>query len=66
MSKRIENQCVNCGLPCKGDLCRFKKVEVYYCDGDNCNREADYQIDDEHFCEFCATEIVKETFNNLT
>lgn len=30
--KKIENECINCGLPCIGDACRYRNVVRYYCD----------------------------------
>ena len=30
--KRIENECVNCGLPCLGNSCPYKNVVHFYCD----------------------------------
>lgn len=66
MSIKIENHCVDCRLPCLGISCPYRNVKVYYCDGENCDNEADYQIDEEHFCESCASELLKDTFDDLT
>ena len=32
MSRRIENHCVDCGLPCLGSSCPYRNVPVDYCD----------------------------------
>ena len=55
MSKKIENHCVDCGLPCIGNLCPFRNVSVYYCD--ECGDEgAEYKLDGNDLCEDCAKE----------
>ena len=64
MSKKIENHCVDCGLPCIGNLCPFRNVSVYYCD--ECGDEgAEYKLDGNDLCEDCAKERVKEAFDDL-
>lgn len=63
--KVIENQCVDCGLPCIGSACRYKDVEVYYCD--NCEDEyAEYMLDDEYYCTDCAEKYLSSMFEDLT
>ena len=63
--KRTENHCVDCGLPCLGRSCPYSHVTVYYCD--ICGDEgAEYTIDGEDYCEECAKEYLKDTFNDLT
>lgn len=50
--QRIENDCVDCGLPCLGDSCRYRNVPHYYCDC--CGYEDKlYYYDSEELCEEC-------------
>ena len=56
---KIENQCVDCGLPCLGDSCPNRNVEVCYCD--KCHEELPYdgiyETDDgDELCEDCLKE----------
>ena len=37
--ERIENECVDCGLPCLGDACPYRNVRRLYCD--RCDSEAE-------------------------
>ena len=55
--KRIEDHCVNCGLPCLGGTCSNRNVEVYYCD--ECDDEITevYEVDDEELCEDCLKKM---------
>lgn len=65
MSRRIENQCVNCGLPCLGCACPHRNVSVDYCD--DCGEEgAEYRIDRDDLCENCAEQRIKDAFDSLT
>lgn len=50
---KVENHCVDCGLPCTSS-CPYKRVEVYYCDecGDECGDEV-YDVDGADLCEYC-------------
>lgn len=65
MSKKLENHCVGCGLPCMGRVCYYQNFSTYYCD--NCeDGEAKYRIDGEDLCEKCTKLIIKEAFDNLT
>ena len=54
MVKR-ENRCVDCDLPCQGDACPYRNVEVFYCD--DCDEELPhngiYDVDGEELCEDC-------------
>lgn len=55
----IENQCVDCGLPCLGDSCPNRNVEVYYCDKchEQLSHEEIYETDDgDELCEDCLKE----------
>ena len=65
MSRRIENHCVDCGLPCLGSSCSYLNVPVDYCD-DCGNDKAEYRIDNDDFCESCAEKQVQEAFNDFT
>lgn len=51
---RIESGCVDCGLPCIGNACRYYEEKHYYCDG--CKEEFDtlYQFDGEELCGDCV------------
>lgn len=65
MSRRIENHCVDCGLPCLGSSCPYRNVPVDYCDG--CGDEgAKYRSDGDDLCEDCAKARIKEAFDDLT
>lgn len=64
--KRIENHCVDCGLPCLGSGCPNHDVVVYYCDECRHDEVADYRIDDGDYCEFHAREYIQEIWDNLT
>ena len=60
-----ENQCVDCGLPCLGNFCRYRNVVVDYCD--ECGEEnAKYRIDGKDYCEDCAEAIIDEEWSNLS
>lgn len=64
MSRRIENHCVDCGLPCVGNLCAYRNVSVDYCD--DCGEEAEYCVDGEDLCETCTEKRIREVFDDLT
>lgn len=61
MVKR-ENHCVDCGLPCQGDACPNRNVEVWYCD--KCHDEIPYgevyEADGYDLCEDCLKEMFKK------
>ena len=64
MSLRIENHCVDCGLPCLGSSCPYRNVRVFYCD--ICGSEgAIFRIDGEDYCEECTKNYLKVAFNGL-
>lgn len=47
---KVENDCVNCGLPCMGSACPNRNVLYFYCD--ECGDNADlYHFDGEQLCE---------------
>ena len=65
MSRKIENRCVDCGLPCLGESCRHQNVPVDYCD--DCGGDgAEYRIDSDDLCETCAEDRIREVFDDLT
>lgn len=52
---KIENDCVDCGLPCLGSSCPHQNVPHYYCD--QCGREETlYHFDDAELCMYCLTD----------
>ena len=61
--KRIENECVDCGLPCRGSSCPNSNVIRYYCD--RCgNEDTLYYYDNEELCEECLLknfEVVEDS-----
>lgn len=59
MGMRFENQCVDCGLPCLGDACRYRNVPVYFCDkcGDEINDV--YELDGQELCADCLLDACK-------
>lgn len=63
--QRIENHCVDCGLPCLGSSCPNRNVRVDYCD--NCETNyAKYHVDGNDLCETCTEKYLQETFDDLT
>lgn len=49
---RYENECVDCGLPCIGSACPYRRVPHYYCD--KCKDETDiYEFDGKELCINC-------------
>ena len=60
-----ENQCVDCGLPCIYEACRYYKVTVHYCNA--CDEEyAEYKLGNEDLCEDCVRNLCRELFNDLS
>ena len=50
--KRLEDECVDCGLPCLGNSCPNRNVPRFYCD--DCGDEAQlYDFDGEELCISC-------------
>ena len=54
---KIENHCVDCGLPCLGKACPNREVEVHYCD--KCGEELEdiFEVDGEELCEECLKDM---------
>ena len=49
---KIENECVDCGLPCLHESCPYWAVKRFYCD--ECSDEANlYWYEDEQLCLDC-------------
>jgi hypothetical protein len=61
---KIENHCCDCavpGYPCRGPLCSYRNVEVYYCDV--CREEIIgdiYEVEDKNYCEYCLKKTYKK------
>lgn len=65
MSKRTENNCVDCGLPCLGNSCPYRNVKVFNCDICGSGR-AKYRMCGNDYCKECMEEFLKDEFNELT
>lgn len=65
MSKKIENHCVDCDLPCLGNSCPYQNVEVFYCDICGSGR-AKYRVCGDDYCKECMVDFLKDSFNELT
>ena len=56
---KIENECVDCGLPCLGDSCPYRNVVRYYCD--KCKEEETlYHFDGDELCINCIEKNLKK------
>ena len=62
---KIENQCVDCGLPCMGKQCPYMNVETVICDSCG-SQEGQYRINGKDYCESCAAEFLREDFESLS
>lgn len=62
---KIENDCVDCGLPCIGISCRYSRATHYYCD--RCKVECDTLYDwyGEELCKNCYIESKEEDMNEV-
>lgn len=51
--KYYSNDCVDCGLPCRGSACRYYRVQHFKCD--YCKEEDIklYNYNDDEICEEC-------------
>lgn len=57
--RRLENDCVDCGMPCIGNSCPYRNVEHLYCD--ECGDETQlYEFDGEELCIDCIKQRLKE------
>lgn len=63
--RRIEDECVDCGLPCRGNSCKYKNVERFYCD--KCGEEEVlYEYDGLELCIECIkTQLTKVEGSDL-
>ena len=56
---QYENECVDCGLPCIGDACPYRKVPHYYCD--KCDEEETlYYFDGRELCINCIINTLEK------
>lgn len=62
--REVENNCVDCGLPCLGSSCPHRNAVFYYCD--ICGEYAEYKIDGKDLCDKCAEEYLNEIFEDLS
>lgn len=62
---KYENQCVDCGLPCVYEACRYYNVPIHYCDecGSECTT---FVIDEEELCEDCTRNLLQKMFEDLS
>lgn len=57
--RKIENDCVDCGLPCLGNSCPKRNVPHFYCD--KCGEENDiYHYEDKQLCIDCIVEELEK------
>lgn len=57
--RQVENDCVDCGLPCIGTSCRYYKAVHFYCD-DCGDEDTLYEFDDEELCIRCIAKKLKK------
>lgn len=55
---KIEDDCVDCGLPCLGDNCPYRNVTVNYCDKCGEENEFLYQYEGQELCKYCLLEEI--------
>jgi hypothetical protein len=59
--KQIENDCVDCGLPCLGNGCPYRNVLQFYCD--ECGDETElYHFNGKELCLDC----IKDSLERVT
>ena len=56
--RTVEDECVDCGLPCIGSSCPNRKITRFYCDrcGEEFEPDELYDFDGEDFCKECLLE----------
>ena len=64
MSIRIENRCVDCGIPCVN--CGLEHVEVVTCDAYNCDEEASYHTEEGDLCQDCLDDLLNFRWDDLS
>lgn len=53
--KKVENECVDCGLQCMGNACRYRNVVRFYCD--ECGIEGKLRrYNDRELCKDCLAD----------
>jgi len=53
--RETSNECVDCGLPCRGNACPYRNVTRLYCD--NCHDETTlYEHEGQELCLDCIIE----------
>lgn len=53
----IESECVDCGLPCIFESCKYYQVKRYYCD--KCKNETSlYEFEGEQLCIGCIKKLL--------
>ena len=57
--RQVENDCVDCGLPCIGTSCRCYKAVHFYCD-DCGDEDTLYEFDGEELCIRCIAKKLKK------
>lgn len=61
--RRLENDCVDCGLPCIGYYCPYRNVTHFYCD--DCGEEEQlYEFEGDELCLCCIEKRLTKV--NLT
>lgn len=50
----VLNECVDCGLPCLGNICPNRNVTRFYCDKCGDEVETLYEYDGMELCESCV------------
>jgi hypothetical protein len=63
MAVVIENNCVDCQLPCIN--CGRKHQEVVKCDQGRCDNYASYNVDGEDYCDECLEDFLLKCFKEL-
>ena len=59
----IENECVDCGLPCIYELCQYYQVMRFYCD--SCGDEENlWHFDGEQLCLSCILDRLERVEHN--
>lgn len=62
--RKIENHCCDCtsgSYSCVGSGCKYRHVEVYYCDKCKDQIEGDvYEFDGDDLCEYCLLKMFKK------
>ena len=64
MSRKVLNECVDCGLHCLGNSCPNRNVVRIYCD--ECGEEVDelYLFEGQELCSHCVLEKLERVDYN--